>query len=188
MLTIQTVIYLSVLFFVSEFVLLLVKHSGRSQTKKKNERISLLLFWVTIPVSLSLGFFLAKYQLWNAANRWIALLGFMVFFMGILIRWISILQLRKEFTVDVAIVDNHQLKTDGIYKHLRHPSYLGLLLICFGLAIAMNSISSWVVIFVPVSLAIIYRMKTEESVLLQQFGVAYQNYRAQTDRIVPKIY
>ncbi len=188
MLTIQTVIYASFLFFLSEFVLLVVKRSGKGRTKTKGDRKSLVLLWITIVFGITAGFFLANWQDWSALNAVIALLGLLLFVAGMVVRWVSIIQLNKEFTVDVAILDHHHLKTEGMYKYLRHPSYLGLVLVCLGLAIAMNSMVSLVVVTIPVVLALNYRMKTEEDVLMRQFGAAYQEYRKKTDKIIPKIY
>lgn len=188
MLTIQTITWFSILFFLSEFVLMVVKRSGKDGTKAKGDRKSLVLFWITIPLSLTAGFFLANRMVWSMLNIWIAIFGLTIFIAGIAIRWISIIQLNKEFTVDVAIIKNHHLKTEGMYKYLRHPSYLGLILICFGLAIAMNSIGSFAVIVIPVSLALNYRMKTEENILVKQFGKDYEDYKVNTYKIIPKIY
>ncbi len=186
--TIVTITYFSLLFFLSEFVLMIVKHSKKGDTKTKKDKKSLVLFWITIPLSLTIGFFMANRQEWNTLNHVIAIFGLTVFMIGIIIRWISIIQLNKEFTVNVAIIKNHKLKTDGMYKNLRHPSYLGLLLICFGLSISMNSIISFIVITIPILLALIYRIKTEENILSNQFGETYKDYMIKTYRIIPKIY
>lgn len=188
MLSIHIITWFSLFFFLSEFVLMVVKRSGKSGTKAKGDRKSLILFWITIPLSLTAGFFLANRQVWNTLNNGIAILGLAVFIAGIVIRWVSIIQLNKEFTVDVAIIKNHHLKTEGMYKYLRHPSYLGLLLIGFGLSISMNSIISVVVVTMPILAALIYRIQTEENILTKQFGIAYEDYRQKTDRLIPKIY
>jgi len=186
--TIVTITYFSLLFFLSELVLMVVKHSKKGGTKTKNDRKSLVLLWITIPLSLTIGFFMANRQEWNILNHTIAILGLTVFIIGIIIRWVSIIQLNKEFTVDVAIIKNHHLNTEGIYKYLRHPSYLGLILICSGLSIAMNSVISFAVITIPILLALSYRIKTEENILISQFGKTYKDYMTKTFRIIPKIY
>lgn len=186
--TIETVTYFSLLFFLSELALMLTKHSKKNGTKIKNDKKSLVLLWITIPLSLTIGFFTANRQEWNILNFAIAIFGLSVFVFGILIRWVSIIQLNKEFTVNVAIIKNHKLKTDGIYKNLRHPSYLGLLLIGIGLSLSMNSIISTMVVTIPFLLALSYRIKTEENILIKQFGETYKNYMAKTYRIIPKIY
>jgi protein-S-isoprenylcysteine O-methyltransferase Ste14 len=186
--SLELVKYLSYLFFLSEFILMIAKRSKRKGRKIKNDRMSLALFWITITLGLTIGFFKANNKEWNNLNYSIAILGICIFITGITIRWISIIQLKKEFTVDVAISKNHNLNTHGMYKYIRHPSYLGLLLICFGLSIAMNSITSVIVITLPVLLVIIYRIKIEEKIMVNEFGDIYKNYMLKTSRIIPKIY
>ena len=185
---IKIVIYFSVLFFLSELVLMITKRSKKKGIKTKNDKKSLALFWITIPLSLTIGFFTANYREWNTLNYSTAIFGLSIFMIGIIIRWISIIQLNKEFTVDVAITKNHNLKTDGMYKNLRHPSYVGLLLICFGLSISMNSIISLTVITIPILLALIYRIKIEENTLIKEFGETYKDYMIKTYKIIPKLY
>ena len=182
---ITIVIYFSILFFISEFSLMILKHSKKDKTKLKNEKLSLIIFWITIPLSLTIGFFTANYQEWNTLNHSIAIFGFSVFAIGIIIRWISIIQLKDKFTVNVYITKNHHLKTDGIYKKIRHPSYLGLLLICSGLSIAMNSVISFFVISMPIYIAIIYRIKIEESILIKEFGDLYKQYILNSHKLFP---
>lgn len=182
---IKIVIYFSILFFISEFSLMILKHSKKGKTKLKNDKLSLIIFWITIPLSLTIGLFTANYQKWNTLNHSIAIFGFSVFAIGIIIRWISIIQLKNEFTVNVSITKNHNLKTDGIYKKIRHPSYLGLLLICFGLSTAMNSVISFFVISIPIYIAIIYRIKIEESILIKEFGDLYKQYILNSKKLFP---
>lgn len=186
--SIQIVIYTSILFFLSEFILAFAKRSKSSRTKIKKDRGSLLLFWITIPLSLSAGFFLANYGEWNSFNDIVALLGLGLYLMGVALRWTAILQLKKEFTVDVSLSNNHQLKTDGVYSYLRHPSYTGLLLICFGLSLAMNSLLSLALISIPITLVLLYRIRVEEAILINEFGDSYLDYKKRSRRIIPGIY
>lgn len=176
------IIIASLIFFVSEMTLLIVK---KSTTGKNNDKYSLLLFWITIPLSISLGFFLANYNEWNHLQQMTAIIGLVIFITGLVIRWVSILQLKKEFTVNVSIQKSHELKTDGLYKNARHPSYFGLLLVVFGLSLAMNSIWSLLVVVIPIYLALRYRIKVEEAMLFEQFGKDYQDYYKTTYSMFP---
>ena len=76
----------------------------------------------------------------------------------------------------------------GFYKIVRHPSYLGLFMIFTGLAISMNSILSILVICLPVFLVILYRIYVEETVLSEEFGDKYRDYKKTTRKIIPFIY
>ncbi len=182
---IQIVTCFSFLFFLSEFALMMVRHSKQKSVKMRNDKKSLAFLWIAIPLSLTVGFFTANRQQWNTINSSIAWLGLAVFMAGIIVRWLSILQLKKAFTVDVVITDDHQLKTDGMYKSIRHPSYLGLLMVCAGLAIAMNSLISLFVVSIPIYFAIIYRIKIEESLLIKEFGDLYKQYILNSHRLLP---
>lgn len=184
----QIVIYLALLFCLSEFILMLTRRSKKRVRKVKKDKMSLLLFWIVISISITIGFFKANYSLWSDFNSSIALLGLIIFATGVAIRWTAILQLSKEFTVDVAVSKKHQLHTTGMYKYVRHPSYLGLLLICLGLSIAMNSIISLLIVSLPILFVTLYRIQIEESILRVEFGQVYENYMQTTHRIIPKIY
>jgi len=164
---------------------MILKHSKKDKAKLKNDKSSLIIFWITIPLSLTIGFFTANYQEWNMLNHSIAIFGFSVFAIGIIICWISIIQLKNEFTVNVSITKNHNLKTDGIYKKKRHPSYLELLLIYSGLSIAMNNVISFFVISIPIYIAITYRIKVEESILIKESGDRYKQYILNSHKLFP---
>lgn len=186
--SLEIVYYASFLFFLSELGLIITKRSKKKESKTTNDKKSLILLWIAVPVSLTVGFSLANHQQWDVINQIIAISGLSVFLIGFIIRWLSIFQLNKEFTVDVAINKKHQLRTDGIYKNIRHPSYLGLALICLGLSIGTNSLVSLFIINIPIFLAIHYRIHVEENMLIQEFGETYREYIINTHRMIPKLY
>ena len=185
---IDIIIYCSFLFFLSELILAITKRSKKKQTSVKKDKWSLTLLWIAIPVSITTGFFMANDNEWNLLNDAVAFFGLFVFLAGLTIRWVSIIQLNREFTVDVVITKDHRLKTDGIYKRIRHPSYSGLFLICAGLSIAMNSPISFLIVSIPVFLAIVYRIEVEEAILIKEFGEAYEEYMGKTHKIIPKLF
>ena len=167
---------------------MLVKHSKIKTSKTRKDRGSMILLWAMITLGFTCGFFLAKHNSWNSINTLIAGIGLLFVLSGIVIRWIAIIQLGKSFTVDVAITEVASLKTDGLYKRVRHPSYIGLLLIILGFSATMNSFYSFLVLVVPVFLAIIYRIHVEESVLTQEFGESYFLYMSKTKKLIPGVY
>jgi protein-S-isoprenylcysteine O-methyltransferase Ste14 len=113
--------------------------------------------------------------------------GIVIFFIGAVIRWTAIFQLRKEFTVDVSISKNHKIKDDGLYRYIRHPSYLGLLLEFLGFSLLYDNWYSLLIINIPIFVAMVYRIKIEEELLTGAFGIEYENYKRRTKRIIPGI-
>jgi protein-S-isoprenylcysteine O-methyltransferase Ste14 len=176
-------IYMSFAFALSELLLMIIKRSDSVTSRTRNDRGSLIFLWLMITIGFTSGFFLSKpiNQFWGG-------FGFVFIIYGLIIRWIAILQLGKSFTVDVAITSSSNLKTDGIYKRIRHPSYSGILLIVVGFSAIMSSLYSFLVLVVPVFIAINYRINIEEKVLINEFGESYRIYRSETKKLIPFIY
>ena len=81
-----------------------------------------------------------------------------------------------------------KLATDGIYSKIRHPGYLGLILIYFGFMFAWGIvwISVPVVIFAVLTVLTAIR---EEEMLRNKFGQEYEEYTSQVPwRFIPKIF
>jgi protein-S-isoprenylcysteine O-methyltransferase Ste14 len=178
-----SVIYLSFVFAASEIILAIVRHSRRGNSKIRGDKGSLIIMWLAITLGFTCGFILSKplIPFWSG-------FGFSFLVFGLIIRWLSILQLGKSFTVNVAITDSSILKTDGIYERIRHPSYSGLLAGIAGFAFTMSSVFSFIALVIPVFLSILYRIQIEEKLLINEFGSAYLDYKSKTKRLIPGIY
>jgi protein-S-isoprenylcysteine O-methyltransferase Ste14 len=184
----ELLIYLSYFFFLSEFVLMLIKRSKINSVSKRNDKGSLLILWFSIIISITAGFYFEGYGIWGFSNIIIYYTGVIIFLAGLILRWGAIFQLKKAFTVDVAINKYHPLKTDGLYKKIRHPSYSGLFMILCGLSVAMNNIISLLVISISIFISVSYRILIEEKLLTDEFGQEYEAYKSKTKKIIPGIY
>jgi protein-S-isoprenylcysteine O-methyltransferase Ste14 len=182
------ILCLAYLFGISETILAIRKRSKKETVKLKKDKGSLIALYVVFTISMTAGFFLADFRFAGTINYIIALLGLIIYFAGLFIRWTSIIQLKKAFTVDVAINKEHELKTDGLYRFVKHPAYLGLFLIFMGLSVSMNSLLSFLAVSVPVFLVILYRIRVEEEVLIEEFGIPYIEYSKSTKKIIPFVY
>lgn len=101
--------------------------------------------------------------------------GLFVIAFGIVLRMIVIYTLGAFFTVDVSIEANHQLKTDGFYSLVRHPSYSASLISFIGLGLALNNWLSLLCILIFVGSTFLYRIKVEEDVLKKFFEMNMRN-------------
>lgn len=113
--------------------------------------------------------------------------GSLLISLGIAIRLCAILKLKKYFVSHIALITNHQLVTTGIYSFVRHPSELGLLSICFGIAILLSSLKAILISILILCPLIIYRVLLEDKLLQLNFGLAHNIYRSVTPILFPKL-
>jgi len=118
------------------------------------------------------------------AVRWF---GVVVFAVGGVLRLGPVFVLGRRFSGLVAIQPGHTLVTTGMYAKIRHPSYLGLITMSLGWALAFRSVLG-VVLAVLVIGPLIARMNSEERLLGEQFGTEYAAYKARTYRLIPGVY
>jgi len=79
----------------------------------------------------------------------------------------------------------HRLITQGPYRIVRHPMYLGLLLAGIG---GLLLYQTWTgVVFVGCGLGVIRRARREEEVLAKEFGREWTEYCARVPMLLPRI-
>jgi protein-S-isoprenylcysteine O-methyltransferase Ste14 len=126
-------------------------------------------------------------EFWTIDHETIRWFGVVLFAIGGTLRLWPVFVLGRRFSGLVAIQPGHALVTTGIYRFIRHPSYLGLLLTAFGWGLAFRSGVGLLLaaLLVP---PLVARMNSEEGLLQSEFGADYDNYRSQTSRLIPGIY
>ncbi|MGO4293402.1 methyltransferase family protein [Chitinophaga sp. RAB17] len=185
--SLSSIIYL--VWFLSEILLHRILRGGDKADKKKQDRGSLAFIWIVIIVFINIAVLVSiKTQYYIMQGPLMNRIGLSVILLGMLLRFISIAQLGRLFTVVVTIRKDHHIKKDGLYSLLRHPSYAGSLLSFLGFGLSINNWLGLVIVFIPVLAVFIYRMNIEEKMLTEQFGEEYTDYMKHTSRILPWIY
>ncbi len=126
-------------------------------------------------------------EIWTIDGDTVRWLGVVLFAAGGALRLWPVFVLGRRFSGLVAIQPGHTLVTDGIYRVIRNPSYLGLLVSSLGWALAFRSLAG-VVLAALMLLPLVARMRAEERLLREQFGEEYEGYRARTWRMIPGVY
>lgn len=104
-------------------------------------------------------------------------LGFLVFVIGSLLRRKAIENLGENWSVYIELKKGHELITNGIYKFLKHPYSLAVLLELIGICLIANAFYSlWFVLLYQVPLLLI-RSSMEEKILTKHFGESYVRYK-----------
>jgi protein-S-isoprenylcysteine O-methyltransferase Ste14 len=155
------------------------------------DRGSLRILWLVIIVATTAGIYYGETHdptMFGGA-RWVRLVALVLLAIALAIRWTAIATLGRWFSANVAILDQQRLQTGGIFSVVRHPSYTGLMLVFFAVALHTRNWLAFAIIFVPCASALLYRISVEESALRIAFGPAYEAYSRKTrQRLIPGIY
>lgn len=179
-----------IIFFwlLSEIVLNLL-HRSKMPDAKQLDKNSIRIIWTTIIIAISTSVFVAIFINVPILNNYLLkYTGVVLIIGGVIIRLAAIRSLGRFFTVNLSIDTEHRLIDTGLFKYIRHPSYAGSLLSFLGLGLYFNNWICLFVIMIPVSSAFIYRINTEEKLLLRQPGLKYDEYLQKTKRLIPFIY
>ena len=172
-----------------EMLLQIVTRTTR-RTGKLKDRGSLLLMLPSIFIAIWLATWYgethARSMLGGA--MWLKSLGLALFATGLVIRCTAIFTLGSSFSTNVAIHATQTLKTNGLYKWARHPSYTGMLIIFLAVGIyERNWVSLAIILLVPIP-ALLYRIHVEEAALTEAFGLQYTEYSRTTSKLIPGVY
>jgi protein-S-isoprenylcysteine O-methyltransferase Ste14 len=80
------------------------------------------------------------------------------------------------------------LIAEGPYRLIRHPGYLGSLLLWLGAGLATSNWIAVTAISFPTLGSYWYRIQAEEAMLANAFPQEYQGYASRTWRLIPLIY
>jgi len=115
-------------------------------------------------------------------------IGLCVMCGGLVLRWRSFKALGRYVTVPVVTSPDQLLITTGPYRFVRHPSYLGLVLVLAGIGVILaNWFSIAVLALVPL-IGVMYRTHIEEDALPGILGDAYTRYASTRKRLVPFVW
>ena len=107
--------------------------------------------------------------------HWLKLAALAIFIAGLAIRSTAIFSLGKAFSSNVAIHATQTVNTSGLYHFVRHPSYLGLLLVLFAIGLHSRNWIAFALAFLPPA-ALLYRIQVEETALNAAFREQYAAY------------
>jgi protein-S-isoprenylcysteine O-methyltransferase Ste14 len=172
-----------------EILLALFTTTWRGQGKIQ-DRGSQILLWMVIVASSWMDAWMHKFfpPDMPGSHSWLRPVAFGILLLGLGVRAVAIITLGRAFSANVALRAGQGLQRNGLYRIVRHPSYLGLELILLAFALHSRTWACFAVFFVPSTLAMLYRIHVEEIALRLAFGIEYEDYSRSTKRLVPGVY
>jgi protein-S-isoprenylcysteine O-methyltransferase Ste14 len=123
----------------------------------------------------------------SPVNQLMIIIGLIMLVAGVVIRFIAMATLKMNFSGLLRIREGHTLVTNGIYHWIRHPAYLGAILIFLAFPIMLSSPLGFMVMFLLVPY-LMHRITLEEKMLVEHFGSEYQEYMKTSKRLIPFLY
>ncbi len=114
-------------------------------------------------------------------------LGLGIILLGMLLRLWTRSALKQSYQGNLQVQPGQRLVTTGPYRSIRHPGYLGFILLSFGLAVGFSSLSGLLGTALLIT-GLRYRIRVEEQMLVQEFGTEYQQYSSHTRRLIPGVW
>lgn len=125
----------------------------------------------------------ADYQL----PTWLGVVGILLLLLSLWLFWRSHVDLGRNWSPTLQIIDQHTLVTNGVYHYIRHPMYASQWLFVLAQILLLQN---WIagpanlLLFIPFYFL---RVPQEEQMMIEQFGAPYRDYMARTGRVVPRL-
>ena len=171
-----------------EIFIAIATRSRRSDARVQDRGTQLIL-WVAIVLSLTAGGWLHEILPPNMPfHDQLRPISLCILVAGLAVRISAILTLGRSFSANVATHTTQTIERRGLYRIVRHPSYLGMEIIFLAIGVHTRNWICLAIVLVPTTLAVLYRIHVEEIALRGAFGEAYVEYSRTTKRLIPGIY
>jgi protein-S-isoprenylcysteine O-methyltransferase Ste14 len=172
-------------FAVGEFSQVVKWRRGASRTDVRGEVVFRVIFFAGI-LMLPLAQALAPEAVLDGAGVFVV--GTVIGWLGLLLRWWSFATLGTYFTTVVKTSSDQVVVERGPYRILRHPSYAGLLAAFVGCGLILGNWVGTAACFLLILVGLIYRLQREEHAMIDSLGAAYLAFAKDRARLVPFIW
>jgi protein-S-isoprenylcysteine O-methyltransferase Ste14 len=96
--------------------------------------------------------------------------------------------LGTNWSITLEVREQHRVITQGVYRRIRHPMYLALLLFSVGHALVIPNWVAGPLNLIAFAILFALRVGAEEQMMVDEFGDEYAAYTARTKRLVPGVW
>lgn len=144
--------------------------------------ISLTGLGVLPAVYIATGFPAALDQPFSALR---AVAGLLVFVAALALFHATHRALGRNWSVTLAVREEHSLVTEGVYRFVRHPMYTAFWMWAVAQALTLQNWVAGPAGIIGFGTLYLLRVGREEALMRQTFGAAWDAYAARTPRIIP---
>jgi protein-S-isoprenylcysteine O-methyltransferase Ste14 len=184
----RVIVFVAVVFLVA---LPAIAHRGERRTgelrREKGLRERLLLAFLMVAFFAVLVWIVTPFLAFaDYPQRLTVLIGGVVLLaVGLVLLYRSHRDLGPHWSITLELGDGHEMVRRGLYRHLRHPMYLAVIVYGAGQALVVPNWIAGPLYLVAVAVMIALRIGAEERMMTEAFGEQYRAYAAVTKRLVP---
>ncbi|HEV3242837.1 MAG TPA: isoprenylcysteine carboxylmethyltransferase family protein [Chthoniobacterales bacterium] len=93
--------------------------------------------------------------------------------------------LGKQWSLQARVLENHKLVREGPYRFVRHPIYTGMLGMIVAGGLAWSHWIGFLIALLLFAIGTAIRVRSEEKLLHEQFGAAFDDYKRSVPAVVP---
>jgi protein-S-isoprenylcysteine O-methyltransferase Ste14 len=150
------------------------KKKDKGKKKVERQHLALILLQVlSISLVFAVPFCDRRNVLVISSSNILRFIGLAFYIIGFITMHLAERYLGKQFSIEVEIQNDHKLFTDGPFRYIRHPRYLGIIIFTIGIALTFNSWSG---------------LSDEEELMREEFGQKWTAYTKTTSRLIPFIF
>ncbi len=153
-----------------------------------NRRLLLLLIILSVSLTFSGNHWHSEMQTQIFPKTlYTGMAGLLLTASGILFAIWARFNLGTNWSGVVTLKEDHELITTGAYSITRNPIYTGFIVAIAGKAIIAGDVRHFLFLAI-ISLALLFKINTEEKLLSEHFGDAFTEYKRTTKKLIPFIY
>lgn len=160
-------------------------HAGPAAETRIAQRIIISIGFLSLPAVMVLSVFDHRFG-WSPVPAAVSVIGDVLVALGLGITWLVVLQ-NNYAAANITVESGQKVISTGLYGLVRHPMYVGVLIMLVGIPLALGS---WwgLVILIPGVIVLVFRILDEEKMLRQDLD-GYDEYAQKVRyRLVPFVW
>jgi protein-S-isoprenylcysteine O-methyltransferase Ste14 len=159
--------------------------AGMSHEKERTQKIVMIFLYATCIAMVVLPALDVRFG-WSHVPWYVSVLRDVLAVVSFYIFYL-VSKVNTYAAANIRVEEGQKVISTGMYGFVRHPMYFGALFLLIGTPLALGS--WWGLLFIPLSLLILYfRIANEETVLLRDLK-GYEEYRQKVRyRLIPGIF
>ncbi len=160
-------------------------HAGPRAETRPAQKIIITGSFVAIFAAMAFSAFDHRFG-WSAVPAWLSVIGDVLVAAGLGIAMLVVVQ-NSYAAATVTVETGQTLVSGGLYKFVRHPMYVGNVIMMVGMPLALGSY--WgLFVLIPGIMVLVFRILDEEKLLTQEL-TGYREYAQRVPyRLVPYVW